>query len=92
MTPITDAMQTGKEPLRSFSDLLQFMKKDRDEPVVEKQVVVESMAAERAVVEKAVPQKTESMEQRDGSANSANDSVVDQVESTERGDASDTSA
>jgi protein Tex len=112
VTPITDAMQTGKEPLRSFSDLLQFMKKDRDEPVVEKQVVekqvvekqivekpvvvesvaVESVAVERAVVERTVPQKTESTEHHDGSTNSANESVVNHVESTERGDASDTSA
>ncbi|MEQ1829796.1 MAG: S1 RNA-binding domain-containing protein, partial [Pirellula sp.] len=35
VTPISDAMQQGKEPLRSFSDLLQFMKKTRDEPISE---------------------------------------------------------
>jgi transcriptional accessory protein Tex/SPT6 len=35
VTPISDAMQQGKEPLRSFSDLLQFMKVSRDEPAVE---------------------------------------------------------
>jgi transcriptional accessory protein Tex/SPT6 len=35
ITPISDAMQQGKEPLRSFSDLMQFMKKTRDEPSVE---------------------------------------------------------
>lgn len=27
--PISEAMQQGKEPLRSFSDLMQFMKKDK---------------------------------------------------------------
>ncbi len=32
VTPISEAMQTGKEPLRSFSDLMQFIKKQRDEP------------------------------------------------------------
>jgi transcriptional accessory protein Tex/SPT6 len=31
ITPITDAMQQGKEPLRSFSDLMQFMKKSKPE-------------------------------------------------------------
>lgn len=36
LTPITDAMQQGKEPLRSFSDLLQFMKQTKDEPVQNK--------------------------------------------------------
>jgi protein Tex len=29
VVPITEAMQQGKEPMRSFSDLLQFMKKDK---------------------------------------------------------------
>lgn len=29
--PITEAMQQGKEPLRSFSDLMQFMKKDKSD-------------------------------------------------------------
>ena len=91
VTPITDAMQTGKEPLRSFSDLLQFMKKDRDEPVVGKPVVVESMVVEN-VVERAASQKTETVEPGDGSNNSANENVINRVESTERGDASDTSA
>jgi predicted RNA-binding protein with RPS1 domain len=31
ITPITDAMQQGKEPMRSFSDLLQFMQVKRDD-------------------------------------------------------------
>ena len=35
VTPLTDAMQQGKEPLRSFSDLLQFIKKSKDEPTEE---------------------------------------------------------
>ena len=91
VTPITDAMQTGKEPLRSFSDLLQFMKKDRDEPVVEKPVVVESMVVEN-VVERPASQNAETVEPGDGSNNSANENVVNRVESTERGDASDTTA
>ncbi len=30
--PITDAMQDGREPLRSFSDLMQFFQTKRDEP------------------------------------------------------------
>ncbi len=80
VTPITDAMQTGKEPLRSFSDLLQFMKKERDEPIVEK------------VVEKVVTQKTETADSSQGSTDSANQSVANGSESTERGDASETSA
>jgi protein Tex len=33
--PITDAMQKGKEPMRSFSDLAQFFHVQRDEPQVE---------------------------------------------------------
>ena len=76
VTPITDAMQTGKEPLRSFSDLLQFMKKERDEPVVEKDVT----------------KKVETLESSQNSADSSDENVVNRVESTERGDASDTSA
>ena len=76
VTPITDAMQTGKEPLRSFSDLLQFMKKERDEPVVEK----------------AAAPKVESVDLSPTSADSSNENIVSHVESMERGDASDTSA
>jgi hypothetical protein len=38
ITPITDAMQQGKEPLRSFSDLMQFMKKSKpDSEIVPEQ-------------------------------------------------------
>jgi len=81
ITPITDAMQTGKEPLRSFSDLLQFMKKEKDEPVVVRQEV-----------EKVVPQKTEATESSQGSAEVSSDSVANRVEPTQSGDASDTSA
>ena len=80
VTPITDAMQTGKEPLRSFSDLLQFMKKERDEPVVEK------------AAEKVVTQKTETAESSQVTTDSANQSVANGSESTESGDASETSA
>ena len=69
-------MQNGKEPLRSFSDLLQFMKKERDETVTEKVVVKPSDTAEAS----------------QGKTDSANDSVVNQADTTERGDASDTSA
>ena len=76
VTPISDAMQTGKEPLRSFSDLLQFMKKERDEPIVEK----------------VVAPKVEAVDLSQSSADSSNENIVNHVESTERGDASDTSA
>ncbi|MFN7878286.1 MAG: S1 RNA-binding domain-containing protein [Pirellula sp.] len=34
VVPITEAMQQGKEPLRSFSDLMQFMKKSKTEPEI----------------------------------------------------------
>lgn len=34
VTPITEGMQQGKEPLRSFSDLMQFMKKKPDSDIV----------------------------------------------------------
>ncbi|HUP82032.1 MAG TPA: Tex-like N-terminal domain-containing protein [Pirellula sp.] len=76
VTPITDAMQTGKEPLRSFSDLLQFMKKERDEPVVEK----------------ITAPKVESVDLSPTSSDASKENVVSHVESMERGDASDTSA
>ncbi len=76
VTPITDAMQTGKEPLRSFSDLLQFMKKEREEPIVET----------------VVAKKVETVDSSQASADSSDENVVNRVESTERGDASDTSA
>ncbi len=39
--PITDAMQQGKEPLRSFSDLAQYFQVQRDEPQVEVKIEVE---------------------------------------------------
>jgi len=76
VTPITDAMQNGSEPLRSFSDLLQFMKKERDEPVAEKNVVKQSEATET----------------NQGETDSASESAANRADSTERGDASDTSA
>ncbi|MCY2984092.1 MAG: S1 RNA-binding domain-containing protein [Planctomycetota bacterium] len=81
VTPITDAMQTGKEPLRSFSDLLQFMKKEKDEPVVVRQEV-----------EKVVPQKPETTESAPTPAEPSSESVANRVDSTQSGDASDTSA
>jgi protein Tex len=81
ITPITDAMQTGKEPLRSFSDLLQFMKKEKEEPVVVRQEV-----------EKVVAQKPESTESAPTSAEPSSESVANRVDSTQSGDASDTSA
>ena len=74
-------MQTGKEPLRSFSDLLQFMKKEKEEPVVVRQDV-----------EKVVPQKQEATESTPTSAEPSSESVVNRVDSTQSGDASDTSA
>lgn len=39
VTPISDAMQQGKEPLRSFSDLLQFMQKNKEEVSSESKLV-----------------------------------------------------
>ncbi len=36
-TPISDAMAEGKEPLRSFGDLLQFFKKDTPQPPSKKE-------------------------------------------------------
>ncbi len=80
ITPITDAMQTGKEPLRSFSDLLQFMKKEKEEPVVVRQEV-----------EKVAPQKSEATESAQTSAEPSSESVANRVDSTQSGDASDTS-
>jgi protein Tex len=50
VTPISDAMQQGKEPLRSFSDLLQFMKQPKDETTVETTVEPKS---EQVVAPKA---------------------------------------
>ncbi|MFN7292438.1 MAG: S1 RNA-binding domain-containing protein, partial [Pirellula sp.] len=41
VVPITEAMQQGKEPLRSFSDLMQFMKK----PKTESEIVPEANSA-----------------------------------------------
>lgn len=81
ITPITDAMQTGKEPLRSFSDLLQFMKKEKEEPVVVRQEA-----------EKVTPQKTEATESAQTSPEPSSESVANRVDSTQSGDASDTSA
>ena len=81
VTPITDAMQTGKEPLRSFSDLLQFMKKERDETV-----------AAKPAAEMVSAQKMETVDSSQGSSDSANESMVGHAESTQRPDASDTSA
>jgi len=63
------------------------MKKDRDEPAVEKIVV-----ADKVVAEQVVPQKPESANPSEGAANPTNEKVINRVESTERGDASDTSA
>ncbi len=81
VTPITDAMQTGKEPLRSFSDLLQFMKKEREEPF-----------AAKPVAEMVSAQKVEAMDSTQGSTDSGNESIVGHTESSERTDAPDTSA
>ncbi len=92
VTPITDAMQTGKEPLRSFSDLLQFMKKDRDEPVVEKAMVVEKAPTEKAPIEHIVSPKAETTDPGEASSNTGHESVVNRVETTDGGNASDTSA
>ena len=74
-------MQTGKEPLRSFSDLLQFMKKEREETV-----------AAKPVAEMVSAQKMEAMDTSQGSTDSANESMVGHAELTQHPDASDTSA
>jgi protein Tex len=51
VTPITDAMQQGKEPLRSFSDLLQFMKAPKEEPSIEQPSAPKSSSGDTPVVE-----------------------------------------
>jgi predicted RNA-binding protein with RPS1 domain len=53
VVPITEAMQQGKEPLRSFSDLMQFMKK----PKAETEIVPESNPAPVAESKEAVEPK-----------------------------------
>jgi transcriptional accessory protein Tex/SPT6 len=53
IVPITEAMQQGKEPLRSFSDLMQFMKK----PKTETEIVPESNPAPVVESKEAVEPK-----------------------------------
>jgi uncharacterized protein len=53
VVPITEAMQQGKEPLRSFSDLMQFMKK----PKTETEIVPENNPAPVAEQKEAVETK-----------------------------------
>jgi protein Tex len=52
--PITDAMQQGKEPLRSFSDLAQYFQVQREEPQVEVKVEVETKVEVEQAVEPQV--------------------------------------
>jgi len=76
VTPISEAMQQGKEPLRSFSDLLQFIKKPKDEVVTE-QVVVPTPVKQEVVLDEQVREATSSavespsVDQGDGSAPTA---------------------
>ncbi len=80
MTPISEAMQQGKEPLRSFSDLLQFIKKPKDDVVTE-QVVVTPPVVQEVVREEPANEPTSSVseslsaspsvDQGDGSAPTA---------------------
>lgn len=80
VTPISEAMQQGKEPLRSFSDLLQFIKKPKDEvvaepvvvtPAVVQEVVREEPAKEPASSVSESPAASPSVDQGDGSAPTA---------------------
>lgn len=80
VTPISEAMQQGKEPLRSFSDLLQFIKKPKDDVVTE-QVVVTPPVVQEVVREEPANEPTSSVseslsaspsvDQGDGSAPTA---------------------
>jgi hypothetical protein len=73
-------MQQGKEPLRSFSDLLQFIKKPKDEVATE-QVVVTPPVVQEVVREEPANQPASSVsestaaspavDQGDGSAPTA---------------------
>ena len=77
VTPISDAMQKGKEPLRSFSDLLQFIKKSKDEPTVE---------------QTATPELETSVRSSDAQNETPVENSSQGVETTDRGDASAPSA
>jgi hypothetical protein len=66
-------MQQGKEPLRSFSDLLQFMKKTKDEPSSEPSVapkLIDSQTAQESQPSVSVEPVSESkaMDQGDSTA------------------------
>ena len=76
VTPISEAMQQGKEPLRSFSDLLQFIKKPKDEVAAEQSVttppVVQEVVREEPASEPAGSvSESPSVDQGDGSAPTA---------------------
>jgi predicted RNA-binding protein with RPS1 domain len=77
VTPISDAMQKGKEPLRSFSDLLQFIKKSKDEPTVE---------------QTPAPELETSVRSSDTQNETPVENSSQGVETTDRGDASAPSA
>lgn len=77
VTPISDAMQKGKEPLRSFSDLLQFIKKSKDEPTVE---------------QNPAPELETSVRSSDAQIETPVENSSQGVETTDRGDASAPSA
>jgi hypothetical protein len=69
-------MQQGKEPLRSFSDLLQFIKKPKDEVAAEQSVttppVVQEVVREEPASEPAGSvSESPSVDQGDGSAPTA---------------------
>jgi len=73
VTPISDAMQQGKEPLRSFSDLLQFMKKPKEEPSVEQTVA---------------PKSSGSVDTESVAPSASVESASESVRSSDQGDAS----
>ena len=77
VTPISDAMQKGKEPLRSFSDLLQFIKKSKDEPTEE---------------QNPAPKLETSVRSSDAQSETPVENSSQGVETTDRGDASAPSA
>lgn len=55
VVPITEAMQKGKEPLRSFSDLMQFMKKSTPEA----EIVPETKSAPVVEPQEMAPQNAD---------------------------------
>jgi predicted RNA-binding protein with RPS1 domain len=75
--PISDAMKEGKEPMRSFSDLIQFMQPKRTEPlpsVAEKSTPKNSPAATSDATNESITSVAESIVQLE--SNLRSDAVV----------------